>query len=243
MQPLPVQPDLVERAYGAILEAICDGTLTAGARLTQEELAERLQVSRQPVMQALLLLKKEGFLCEAGRRGLQVAPLEIPRVQHLYAIRGALDGLAARGAAERAAAEAKRQGPGLIAAGRRAVRAGEVSAMIAADMAFHQMLYALSGNPLIAEMMALQWRHVRRVMGAVVRRDGMADGVWDEHAVILAAVSDGDAVRAERLSREHTERSAETLALGLVAAGDKMQAYGKGSRSRRGHVPAQGGNA
>ena len=226
MQRLAVQPDLVERAYGAILDAICDGTLPAGARVTQEELAERLDVSRQPVMQALLLLKKEGFLCEAGRRGLQVAPLDVARVQHLYALRGALDGLAARGAAERAAAEAKRRGPALLDAGRRAVRAGDVAAMIASDMAFHQLLYELSGNPLIAEVLAMQWHHVRRVMGAVVRRDGMGSDVWDEHAAILAAVSEGKGALAERLSREHTERSAQTLALGLVAAGDKAVAYG-----------------
>ncbi|MGO8915267.1 MAG: GntR family transcriptional regulator [Stellaceae bacterium] len=226
MQRLAVQPDLVERAYGAILDAICDGTLAGGARLTQEELAERLDVSRQPVMQALLLLKRQGFLCEAGRRGLQVAALDPAQVLHLYEIRGVLDGLAARGAAGRSAGEAKRRGPALIAAGRRAARRREIAAMIAADMDFHRLLYALSGNPLIADALALHWQHVRRIMGAVLRREGVGDGVWDEHEAILAAVIEGKAELAERLSREHAQASARALALGLVAAGEGDRAFG-----------------
>lgn len=214
MQPLTVQPDLVDRAYQAILDAICEGTLPAGARLTQEELAERLGVSRQPVMQALLLLKREGFVCEAGRRGVMVAPLDPARVLHLYEIRATLDGLAARGAAGAAAAEAQRRGPAVIAAGRKAAHSGSLAAMIAADMEFHRLLYALSGNPLIADTLAPHWQHIRRVMGAVLRRDG-AEGVWDEHEAVLAAVIAGDGDRAEQLSAAHARGAARALAAAL----------------------------
>src|SRR5438874_433881 len=69
-------PDLTEQVYQRLLNAICDGELVPRARLTQEELAASLDVSRQPVLQALRLLKKDGFVIDAGRRGLRVAPLE-----------------------------------------------------------------------------------------------------------------------------------------------------------------------
>ncbi|MGL4229861.1 MAG: GntR family transcriptional regulator, partial [Casimicrobium sp.] len=46
-------PDLVDRVYRALLDAISEGTLSPGARMTQEEIAEQLAVSRQPVLQAL----------------------------------------------------------------------------------------------------------------------------------------------------------------------------------------------
>jgi len=227
MQPLAVQPDLVDRAYQAILDAICDGTLSGGARLTQEELAERLGVSRQPVMQALLLLRREGFVREAGRRGVMVAPLDPEHVLHLYEIRAALDGLAAQGSARAAAAEAQRRGPSVIAAGRLAARSGALAAMIAADMEFHRLLYALSGNPLIAETLAPHWQHIRRIMGAVLRRDGAVAGVWDEHEAILAAVIAGDSERAERLSAAHARGSARALAAALAnGVGETARAYG-----------------
>src|SRR5918911_768248 len=93
-------PDLTEQVYQRLLYAICDGELAPGARLTQEELAATLGVSRQPVLQALRLLKKDGFVIDAGRRGLQVAPLEAQAITQVYEVRAVLDGLAARRAGE-----------------------------------------------------------------------------------------------------------------------------------------------
>ena len=62
-------PTIVEQVYRTILDAICDGRLAPGERLTQESVAQKLSVSRQPVGQALLLLKQQKFVSEAGRRG------------------------------------------------------------------------------------------------------------------------------------------------------------------------------
>ena len=211
MQRLAVQPQLVERAYGAILDEICTGRMVPGERVIQDELAERLAVSRQPVLQALLLLKRQGFLHEAGRRGLMVAPIEPVFTAHLYELRGALDGVAARGAALRCSAAAAREGRALVERGRRTVASGETAAMIAADMAFHRYLYELSGNPLIVETASLHWHHIRRVMGQVLRDAARLGTIWDEHEGILDAIARGDAEQAELRSRRHAERAAQAL--------------------------------
>ena len=96
-------PDLVERVYRALLDAISDGSLAPGARLTQEDIAARLAVSRQPVLQALRLLKKDGLVLDAPGRGVLVAPLDAAWIAQVYEVRGALDALAARLAAGRRA--------------------------------------------------------------------------------------------------------------------------------------------
>src|SRR5512144_621236 len=111
---LPSVPDLVERVYRALLDAISDGSLAPGTRVTQEDLAERLAVSRQPVLQALRLLKKDGLVLDAPGRGLLVAPLDAAWIAHVYEVRGALDALAAR----RAAAQRAVLDRGLIERGR-----------------------------------------------------------------------------------------------------------------------------
>ena len=92
---LQAAPDLVDQVYQALLDAISDGSLAPGARITQEDLAERLAVSRQPVLQALRLLKKDGLVSDAPGRGLRVAPLDAGWIAHTYQVRGALDALAA----------------------------------------------------------------------------------------------------------------------------------------------------
>ncbi len=211
MERLAVQPPLMERAYAAILDDICSGRLEPGQRLVQDELAERLAVSRQPVLQALLLLKRQGFLHETGRRGLIVAPIDPIFTAHLYELRSALDGVAAHGAARRHTATSATAGRALVERGRRAVASGDTAAMIAADIAFHQFLYELSGNKLLAETATLHWHHIRRVMGQVLRNPLRLRSIWDEHAGILEAVLSGDAERAEALSRRHADRAAQGL--------------------------------
>ena len=73
-------PDLVERVYANLLDAISDGTLAPGARITQEDIADQLAVSRQPVLQALRLLRKDGFVLDAPGRGVLVAPLDVTKL-------------------------------------------------------------------------------------------------------------------------------------------------------------------
>ena len=206
-------PDLVDQVYRALLDAISDGSLAPGSRLTQEDVAARLAVSRQPVLQALRLLKNEGLLLDAPGRGLLVAPLDAAWIAQVYEVRGALDALAARLAAERRAV----LDPKLVETGRRAARGKNIQAMIEADMAFHNAVYAASGNPLIARSAQLHWVHLRRVMGAVLQHARQRDAIWDEHAQIARAIARGDADRAARLIDHHGRRASENLLAQLEA--------------------------
>jgi DNA-binding GntR family transcriptional regulator len=201
-------PDLTEQVHQRLLNAICAGELAPGARLTQEELAASLNVSRQPVLQALGLLKKEGFVIEAGRRGLMVAPLNAQAIVHVYQVRSALDAVAAR----QAALAGAKLDPKVIAEGRKAAAGKRIGPAIDADVKFHNLIYTASGNPLIAEAAHHHWRHIRRAMGAVLQSAGVRAAVWDEHEAILKAINRGDAALAERLARDHGENAGRNLA-------------------------------
>jgi DNA-binding GntR family transcriptional regulator len=202
-------PDLVERVHRTLLDAICDGSLPPGERITQEDIARRLAVSRQPVLQALRLLKKDGFVEDAVGRGLRVAPLDPVWTRNLYQVRGALDALAARLAAQRR----YRVDPTLLARGRAAAASGDVVAMITADLDFHAAIYAAAGNPLIEQSAQLHWRHLRRVMGAVLQQTGQRESVWDEHEAIARAIAAGDAEAAAHAIEEHGLRASDNLSL------------------------------
>ena len=232
MKTLAVAPNLVEQVRAAILEEVTSGRLAPGDRIIQEQIAAALGVSRQPVQQALLLLRNEGALRDAPGRGLIVAPLVADEAQHMYEMRAVIEGLAARLAATQAAERAARQGPALVEAGRKAVAAGSVAKMVAADMRFHEFLYGLSGNPLIAPAMAAHWTHAQRVMGEVLVKDEQPRDIWDQHAAILDAVVRGDATRAEALAREHIMQAAGYMVARL--RGERQSAH----TSERPAVPA-----
>ncbi len=208
------RPDLVDQVYRSLLDAISEGALAPGSRITQEEVAEQLAVSRQPVLQALRLLKKDGFVLDAPGRGLLVAPLDAAWLGQVYQIRCALDALAARLAAQAHAV----MDPELIRVGRLATRSQDVKAMMAADAAFHNAIYAASGNPLIAQSAQLHWQHIRRAMGAVLQVANMRESIWDEHDTIAQAIEAGDAEQAESLSRQHGEDASRNLARLLATA-------------------------
>src|SRR6201985_3417753 len=101
MIPLDPAPNLTDQVYARILAAITDRTLLPGQCIRQNELAEKLGVSRQPVSHALHLLHKQGLVAESGRRGFEVTQLDPERIRQLYEVRGAIDALAAKLAAER----------------------------------------------------------------------------------------------------------------------------------------------
>jgi DNA-binding GntR family transcriptional regulator len=212
LKALPNTPALVDQAYASLLSAIVSGELAPGERYTQEGLAAMLGVSRQPVLQALLLLRRQGLVLDGpGRRGIEVAPLTAEFVGHLYRIRGALDGLAARTAAATPRPELRAPGEALIAAGLAAADSGEVGELVEADLAFHRFIYEASGNPLLTETAAAHWHHTRRTMATYLRQPVSLRSVWDEHRLILDALVRGDAVAAERLSQDHTETSARAM--------------------------------
>lgn len=211
MKVLAAQPKLVELVQDAILAEIASGKLPPGARIIQEQLAQELGVSRQPVQQALLVLRNLGVLREAPGRGLQVAPLDLDHVRNMYDMRAVIEGLAFRKAAERNAGRAAKEGRAYIDRGRDAVARGDVAQMIEADMAFHAFIYGLSANPLVAPAMDRHWTNTQRVMGEVLMRDERPRDIWDQHELLLEAVMAGDGRKAERLAREHIEQAANFM--------------------------------
>lgn len=234
MANLPSSPTLVEQVVNAIVSEIIDGELPPKSRLIQDDLARAYGVSRQPVQQALLLLRDRGLLSEAPGRGLIVSPIDPDFIRRLYEVRAVLDGLAARLAAERGAERARIEGPAYLDAGRKAVESGSLHEQIEADMAFHGFINELSQNALISETTAPHWPYLRRVMGEVLRDDAqMPQSILGEHVAILDAIIAGDAPRAEQLSRDHISRAAKIFVQRLQAQQDASEKELRQRRTRR----------
>jgi DNA-binding GntR family transcriptional regulator len=207
MIPLDPLPNLIDQVYARILEAITDRTLPPGHRIRQNELAERLGVSRQPVSHALHLLHRQGLVAESGRRGFEVTRLDPERIRQLYEVRGAIDALAAKLAAGRARTDAngRAQLEAASQAGRTIHKDTPLSRLIALDVDFHSAIYRLSGNPAIEEMIAPQWPHMRRSMATVLAEFDYRDRAWSEHETIGAAILAGNAKAAEAAALAHAQ--------------------------------------
>lgn len=219
---LQIAPVMIEQVEQRLLEAIIDGTLPPGARLTQDRVANLFGISRQPVSHALQALKRRGLVIEHGKRGLAVAPLDAQRVRDLYQVRAALDGVTAELAARHVQSGAAPSKD--IEAAKTALLCGQtagahamldVRSLIDRDVDFHVSLHALSGNAAISEVMAAHWPHFRRSMRVVFDDKQEPSRVWAEHAAILDAILEGDVTSAGNLSRAHALRAGEMTATRL----------------------------
>ncbi|MEN3349524.1 MAG: hypothetical protein V7632_3159 [Bradyrhizobium sp.] len=207
MIPLDPLPNLIDQVYGRLLEAIIDRTLPPGQRITQNELAEKLGVSRQPVSHALHLLHRQGLVAESGKRGFEVTQLDPRRIRELYEVRGAVDALAARLAAGRVQEDpaGRAQLEAALDAGRVIDGRTPLARLIALDVDFHSAIYRLAGNSAIEEMIAPQWPHMRRSMATVLTELDYRGSAWTEHESIAAHIFAGNAAAAEAAALAHAQ--------------------------------------
>jgi DNA-binding GntR family transcriptional regulator len=210
--PLLNNPDLVSRVYDAVLEAICTGEIAGTDRITQEAIAAMLGVSRQPVLQALRMLEKDGLLRSTpNKKGMELVPLDAQFVSHLYSVRSTLDALAAKSTASIPRPDLRDEGYQLLKQGRIASQEGQLNQLVLADLAFHQFIYKASGNPFLEQSSTLHWHHTRRVMSTYLRMPASFRNVWNEHQAILDAIIKGESREAEKLSRQHALNSIDFL--------------------------------
>jgi DNA-binding GntR family transcriptional regulator len=204
---------LADRAYAELLDAIVTGGLEPGRRLRDRELAAELGVSRTPVREALRRLEDEGLVESERNAYTRVAPVRPDRIAAAFPVVAALHALATRlgvPALSRADIAAMERHD---AERTQALRAGDVTAAIAADDRLHDVLINASGNEEIERLLARVMPHIRRLdllhFTELTRRADVDDG----HAEIIDACRRGDAWEASRL----VEQS-------FLALGDHMAA-------------------
>lgn len=213
----PIEP-YTEQVYQALVQAIVRGEMPPGQPIPQSKIAAAFGVSRQPVSHALHLLRQQGLIETWGRKGFAVAEIRADHVRHLFQIRGSLDTLAARLAAERVA------GGELVAvdvAGAFAALEAKTGvdgaplANIDRELAFHGLIYELSGNPWIASTLAGHWPHLLRAIAVIHGRVG-SGFASSEHAALASAIVSGDGARAELLALGHSQRASAEIAQHLA---------------------------
>jgi DNA-binding GntR family transcriptional regulator len=201
---------LRERSLVALRSAILSGQYRPGDRLTEEDLAGHLGVSRGTVREALRHLQEEGLLTPGTRGILHVSSLSPAEVRELFRVRAALEGLAVR---ELVASPGRLAAVESLRTALEHLRDEEQDAAtrLDADLAFHLLLCRLSGNSMLVEA----WRRLEGRMRVAV----LNGAAWqapmmarDRHAPIVDAIEHADADQAVRIVEEHMTSAAENFA-------------------------------
>ncbi len=222
--------DRPSRVYLRLRELIVRGQMPPGSRLVEQDLAQRLGVSRTPVRAALALLEREGYLLvPPGSRRAQpvVAPLTESDAVEVFELVGAVEGLAARGAAGLAAPLRR----SLAAALRKVNRELEQESaalppvhdrLHALDLEFHRLYVEAGGgerlralhHTLKPQTERYDWLYIALLSGSI----GVSVA---EHERIARAIAKGDPEEAELAVETNWRNAAQRLATVIRQVGER----------------------
>lgn len=215
------RPSLV---YERLREQIRLGRLAPGDRVTEEEVAASLGVSRTPVRSALRSLLREGYLVGTGEGRqvrVRVAPLSPEDLREVFALRGALEGLAAAAAARLPADERAALASSLCADARSLADAfrddpPDYDRRLMRHRRFHVRLAEAAAGPRVRAMLDAVRPQAERyewLYGKLVPRG--IDAATREHQAIARAVERGDSGAARHATETNWNNAADRLAASL----------------------------
>lgn len=223
--PLPLSAYKVERGgrgnavadtTRALREAILDGVLAPNEWLREESVREVLGVSRTPVREALNRLEEEGLIHRTPGQGARVTSLTIEDMLVVYNVRGSLESLTARMAAENGPKSGKAALETLHAAMADALELRDPHEFSRLNIEFHAALTAMADNAYLGRLLGTVETAIRRFGTRSFSPERMTQ-IMLEHEAIVAAVRDGDGARAAQAAIDHAE-FARTSTLDLFLA-------------------------
>ncbi len=215
---IPVHRTKVELAYAFLRERILNGTLAPGERVTLAQLSQLMGTSQMPIREAMLRLQQEGLVDIAPHASMRIARLEPEDVAELFAVRAALEGLAARQACSRLGTEGVAALAALNARFAECQRAGDYTGMADANWQFHRLILRTARNAQLARLLEDIWDKCFRFRAGYRLIPGRSGSTVDEHAAIIAAFRAGNEEVAAAAAFAHVQAGGAELVRTLKVA-------------------------
>ncbi|HLH94688.1 MAG TPA: GntR family transcriptional regulator [Xanthobacteraceae bacterium] len=195
-----------EAVYRTLRHGIVHGVLAPGERLRSDALAGELKVSRTPVREALRKLEAEGLVTHSGSRLIVHAPSE-QDLTELFYVREALEGMAARLAAENAMPSEIAEMGELLDDMEALMQRGDLEAVRSLTAEFHLSICRAAHNHRLLQLLATLLDTARKIQTSTLFGEGRAAEALREHRDLLTAIAARNAERAEGVARAHRRRT------------------------------------
>lgn len=204
---------LRDRIAASIRNAIIDGRMPPGSRLTEQELVSMLGVSRTPLREALLVLDAEGFINVLPRKGAVVSPITQEDVEEIYGAKGILEAAAAQMACEKISYETISALSELTDKMEAVINndATEYRTLLTLNAEFHQLLSDAGGNKRISQFIRnLRSQTLRYNYIYLSLRSRTKESIT-EHRHMIEALKHRDTTRIGQLIQDHNAAACRTL--------------------------------
>jgi DNA-binding GntR family transcriptional regulator len=194
---------LADRAYVELRDRIVTLQIAPGAPIDEDLLGRELEMGRTPVREAIKRLALENLVTVFPRRGTFASEINITDLAHISDVRAVLEGHAAHRAAERITEPQKAELKVLLKELAQSKGSDDLEALMALDARVHRFIYRCTGNPYLEQTLGRYFNLSLRIWHVVLDRLPHLFTRVHEHAALLRAIADGDAVRAREIVADH----------------------------------------
>lgn len=199
--------NLNQLVYERLRSEILEGKLPPGTRIKQEELTQRLGVSRTPVRESIHRLEMEGLVEFERRNSVLVSRISRNRIEEVFALRALLEGYAAENAADKITEEDVKKLRKLIAEMDACHSKQQVERLLSKNDEFHRFICSRAGNEVLLEMLEQIWRDIRRLrINYLITPEGHEESTR-EHENLVDAIESHDKKRIRQIVQKHSESS------------------------------------
>ena len=209
MEVLFDRPNLRDQIYDVLKKLIITGEIKPGQKISEENIASSLKVSRTPIRETLVRLEHEGIVEITPRKGAHVVSISKKRIMDIMKVRGVLEGLVTRLALENMTDDLLNKLKGTLKkqeaivgetkSEKRLLKAAHI------DAELHANLLEGCDNEFAKNMMDIINLHLQFIRLRTVVLPGRMEKTYQEHVKIMEAIEEGDADLAEKLMRDHVE--------------------------------------
>ena len=198
--------------FNTLRDAILTGKLVPGERLMENQLAEKLGVSRTPVREALRMLELENLVELVPRKGAQVLDMSEKDITNILEVRSALEGLATSLACKKMTKEDLQQLKNMEVDFEKAVADNDVEHFVDIDEDFHDLIFAATENDkLISIFRNLRIQLYRYRMAQAKNNETSMSTIVAHHRSIIRAIENHDAEEGASIAQGHIKYQTESI--------------------------------
>jgi DNA-binding GntR family transcriptional regulator len=210
-KPMEKHLTLREKILENIRDSIVSGTLKAGSRVSEPELADQYGISRTPIREAFRQLESEGYLTVIPRRGAIVSEFTPKDIEEFYAIKSIMEGYAARRACERLSSKDLDRLQAINNKLADLAGHGDIKHFFKIHSEFHELFIKAADNEKLHELIAGLVTKFQRLRFTSLSLPGRMAVSVQEHEKIIDAFRKKDADLAEALVRKNAEYGGSVL--------------------------------
>ena len=198
--------------FNTLRDAILTGKLVPGERLMENQLAEKLGVSRTPVREALRMLELENLVELVPRKGAQVLDMSEKDIVNILEVRSALEGLATSVACKKMSKEDLQQLKNMEVDFEKAVAENDVEHFVDIDEDFHDLIFAATENDkLINIFRNLRIQLYRYRMAQAKNNETSMSTIVAHHRSIIRAIENHDVEEGASIAQGHIKYQTESI--------------------------------